>query len=141
MAVRTTGHRGRGARMGAEAKSTRALPAAAAKGGARKKAVPKAPRKAPRKAAAKATAQKATAKKKTVAKKKAAQTSAKPSAKGRQGDSATELAMLREQNSALKGELEQARARIAQLETLNKDVIDRIDWVIDSLQTVLEEKR
>ena len=32
-------------------------------------------------------------------------------------------------------------ASIAQLEALQVDVINRIDWVIDSLQTVLEEKR
>ena len=49
--------------------------------------------------------------------------------------------MLAEQNAALRGELEHAKARIAQLEALQVDVINRIDWVIDSLQTVLEEKR
>ncbi len=49
--------------------------------------------------------------------------------------------MLAEQNAALKAELAQAKARIVELEALNADVINRIDWVIDSLQTVIEDKR
>ena len=54
---------------------------------------------------------------------------------------ASELEMLAEQNAALREELEHAKARIAELEALHEDVINRIDWVIDSLQTALEDKR
>ncbi|MFT5511155.1 MAG: hypothetical protein ACI89J_004255 [Hyphomicrobiaceae bacterium] len=43
-----------------------------------------------------------------------------------------------EQNEALRAELEQAQARIAELEELNKNVVNRIDWVIDSLQGALK---
>ena len=39
--------------------------------------------------------------------------------------------MLAEQNAALKAELAQAKARIVELEALNADVINRIDWVIE----------
>lgn len=49
-----------------------------------------------------------------------------------------QIAMLIEQNEALGAELKEAHARIARLEELNKQVLDRIDWVIDSLQSVLE---
>lgn len=45
---------------------------------------------------------------------------------------------LLDQNEALKAELEQAHARIAELEELNRNVANRIDWVIDSLQGELE---
>lgn len=48
--------------------------------------------------------------------------------------------MLREQNEALRAELEQAHARIQQLEELNRNVVNRIDWVIDSLQSALAAK-
>ena len=54
---------------------------------------------------------------------------------------ANEHEMLAEQNAALREELENAKARIAQLEALHEDVVNRIDWVIDSLQTALEDKR
>ena len=46
--------------------------------------------------------------------------------------------MLVEQNEALRSELEHAQARIVQLEELNKNVVNRIDWVIDSLQSALK---
>ena len=49
-----------------------------------------------------------------------------------------ESEMLLEQNAALRAELEQAQARIAELEELNKNVVNRIDWVIDSLQGALK---
>mgnify|MGYP001596675465 CR=1 len=49
-----------------------------------------------------------------------------------------ETALLRDQNEALRTELEQARARIQHLEELNRNVVNRIDWVIDSLQSVLK---
>lgn len=53
-----------------------------------------------------------------------------------QGNMETEL--LIEQNQSLRDELEQANARIKHLEELNKNVVNRIDWVIDSLQSVLK---
>jgi hypothetical protein len=91
----------------------------------------------------KATAKKAAANKMTTAgkapRKSVQDTKAKAGAAGR--GAACELEMLAEQNAALRAELEHAKARIAQLEALQVDVINRIDWVIDSLQTVLEEKR
>ncbi len=91
----------------------------------------------------KATAKKAAANKMTTAgkapRKSVQDTKAKAGAAGR--GAAGELEMLAEQNAALRAELEHAKARIAQLEALQVDVINRIDWVIDSLQTVLEEKR
>jgi hypothetical protein len=95
----------------------------------------------------KATAKKATRKKTTGKKTTAAGKAPRkpgPDAKGKAGaaghGAAGELEMLAEQNAALRAELEHAKARIAQLEALQVDVINRIDWVIDSLQTVLEEK-
>ena len=91
----------------------------------------------------KAIAKKAAAKKTTAAgkapRKAAPDAKEKTDAAGR--GAVGELEMLVEQNAALRAELEHAKARIAQLEALQVDVINRIDWVIDSLQTVLEEKR
>lgn len=40
----------------------------------------------------------------------------------------------------LEAELAAAHERIAELEQLNTDAINRIDWVIDSLQTLLESQ-
>ncbi|MGI9477688.1 MAG: hypothetical protein ACR2PI_13380 [Hyphomicrobiaceae bacterium] len=82
-------------------------------------------------AAKRAAAPAKTPKAKSVTAKKARQT--KPAAVT--GDA--ETALLRDQNEALRTELEQARARIQHLEELNKNVVNRIDWVIDSLQSVL----
>lgn len=45
---------------------------------------------------------------------------------------------LREQNAALRAELEQAKARVIHLEQINKNVINRIDWLIDSLQSIVK---
>ncbi len=53
-----------------------------------------------------------------------------------QGNMETEL--LIEQNQSLRDDLKQANARIKHLEELNKNVVNRIDWVIDSLQSVLK---
>jgi len=53
----------------------------------------------------------------------------------------TANALLIEQNEALRAELDHANARITQLEELNKNVVNRIDWVIDSLQSSLTVKR
>jgi hypothetical protein len=88
----------------------------------------------------KATAKKAAANKMTTAGKAPRKSGQDTKAKAGRG-AAGELEMLAEQNAALRAELEHAKARIAQLEALQVDVINRIDWVIDSLQTVLEEKR
>jgi predicted nucleic acid-binding Zn-ribbon protein len=112
-------------------------PARAAAGAARKSAPA-------RKAVAKAPAKKSAGVKKAAARKKSA--TAKTTRAGakraqRAKKTETEVQFLAEQNAALKAELEQARARIADLEALNRDVINRIDWVIDSLQTVVEDKR
>lgn len=49
---------------------------------------------------------------------------------------AGEVARLRAENAALSAELDSARRRIAELETLREQSINRIDWVIDSLQTL-----
>lgn len=40
----------------------------------------------------------------------------------------------------LESELATARARIGELELRNEEAINRIDWVIDSLQTLLESQ-
>jgi hypothetical protein len=53
----------------------------------------------------------------------------------------TKNALLIEQNEALRAELDHANARLTQLEELNKNVVNRIDWVIDSLQSILTTKR
>lgn len=43
------------------------------------------------------------------------------------------------ERDALKRELEAARARIAELERAREQVLNRIDWVIDSLHNLIEE--
>lgn len=43
---------------------------------------------------------------------------------------------LAEENAALKAQLIEARARIAELEQKQADIINRIDWVIDSLHNL-----
>ncbi len=93
-------------------------------------------KKAPTKKAApaKKATQKSAARKSTRSRAKGAE---RPAAK----TATTEGQMLAEQNAALKAELAQAKARIVELEALNADVVNRIDWVIDSLQTVIEDKR
>ena len=42
--------------------------------------------------------------------------------------------------AATKEQLAAAKAEIAALDTARRAAIDRIDWVIDSLQSVLQEK-
>lgn len=42
------------------------------------------------------------------------------------------------ENSALKAELEQARARISELERRQTEILNRIDWAIDSLHNLRE---
>lgn len=41
-------------------------------------------------------------------------------------------------NAALKAELEQARARITELERRQAEILNRIDWAIDSLHNLRE---
>jgi hypothetical protein len=65
----------------------------------------------------------------------------KKSAKTKPTDLDTANALLIEQNEALRAELDHANARLTQLEELNKNVVNRIDWVIDSLQSTLTAKR
>ncbi|HUS98570.1 MAG TPA: hypothetical protein VMX97_17730 [Hyphomicrobiaceae bacterium] len=43
------------------------------------------------------------------------------------------------ERDVLRSELEQAKARIAELEKLHEDAVNRIDWVIDSLRHALAE--
>lgn len=45
---------------------------------------------------------------------------------------------LERERDGLKAELEAARAQIAVLEESRSQVVNRIDWVIDSLQTLAE---
>lgn len=43
---------------------------------------------------------------------------------------------LAEENARLKAELAQAQARIAELEQKHTEIVNRIDWVIDSLHNL-----
>jgi len=49
---------------------------------------------------------------------------------------AAELRTLRAERARLGAELEAAQTRIAELEAARVDAINRIDWVIDSLQSL-----
>ena len=51
------------------------------------------------------------------------------------------VADLKRQRDATEAELTAARAQIAALEEARIDAINRIDWVLDSLTTVLQAKR
>lgn len=53
---------------------------------------------------------------------------------------AERIAVLEAERAALAGELETAKARIAKLEEARAQVINRIDWVIDSLHNLLEDE-
>jgi hypothetical protein len=50
------------------------------------------------------------------------------------------LGALQAERDELDGELKAARARISELEAMHKDAVNRIDWVIDSLHNLIEEK-
>ena len=144
MAARTRPQAKSDPRRGSDDPVGGAVSKAAAKSTVRKKAAAKpAARKktATKKAATKKAATKKVATKKVV--RKSAQGSKGRATAGGRGASqaASELEMLAEQNAALREELEHAKARIAELEALHEDVINRIDWVIDTLQTALEDKR
>lgn len=45
---------------------------------------------------------------------------------------------LEAENAALKAELERARIRIAELEQKQAEILNRIDWAIDSLHNLRE---
>ena len=52
-----------------------------------------------------------------------------------------EIAMgLAEQNAKLASELTAAREHIAELERKHSEIVNRIDWVIDSLHNLTEER-
>ena len=61
------------------------------------------------------------------ARKKSAATTKKPT-----------IAELQRECDSLQTKLKAAQARILELEKLNEDSVNRIDWVIDSLQTALD---
>lgn len=50
------------------------------------------------------------------------------------------LAVAEAERDRLKASLEQAEARIAALEASRAIVVNRIDWLIDSLGTALEKR-
>ncbi len=98
-------------------------------------------KKAPRSPSGKAAARKtAAAKPKTAAKAgtaKAKPTEALDKAMARLEG---EVATLRQERDALASDLAAARERIAALESTHEQAINRIDWVIDSLHNVMNEK-
>lgn len=50
-----------------------------------------------------------------------------------------EAKTLRSERDALREELAAAKARIVELEAAQTEAINRIDWVIDSLHTAMED--
>jgi septal ring factor EnvC (AmiA/AmiB activator) len=52
----------------------------------------------------------------------------------------TRVLDLKRERDALAAELAEANARIAALDAARDDAVNRIDWVVDSLQTVLDDK-
>jgi len=49
------------------------------------------------------------------------------------------ISALERERDSLKAELEVARARIAELEQQRELVVNRIDWIIDSLHSLIED--
>jgi len=120
--------------------------------GEKRPAKTKAASSAQKKTAAKKTASQKTASQKTAAKKttakkvprknlSAAAASGKPSGTLVRTVTASPEAAGRtaEQVTRLEEELAVARKRIVELEALHEDAVNRIDWVIDSLQTLLSD--
>lgn len=68
-----------------------------------------------------------------TAKSKRQETAKTARSQGAETGSAPALA---EENARLKGELAAARARIGELEQKQAEIINRIDWVIDSLHNL-----
>jgi uncharacterized coiled-coil DUF342 family protein len=56
------------------------------------------------------------------------------------GGIAEVIAQLEQERDALKGELKAVEARIAALEQQRTELLNRIDWAIDSLHNLLESK-
>lgn len=56
------------------------------------------------------------------------------------GDPAARLAALEAERDRLLADLETAQGRIAELETSRAAVVNRIDWLIDSLGSALEKR-
>ena len=77
-----------------------------------------------------ARTKKKTAKKKTTRTRTTAAPAAKKSA----------ASQLRTERDSLKAKLAAAEARIAELQSQHEEAINRIDWVIDSLQSALAER-
>ena len=105
-------------------------------------------KKTARKAAAKPAAKRA---RKTVSKPAAAKSSgkaaAKPAAKSASAKLATavekleaKFKVMQKERDSLKDELAAATRRIKELEASQTDAVNRIDWVIDSLHNLLEDK-
>ena len=65
--------------------------------------------------------------------------SAAPSVKGKPVSS-REMEKLEAECRALRADLEAARGEIARLEKRQELVVNRIDWVIDSLHNLLEDE-
>jgi hypothetical protein len=61
-----------------------------------------------------------------------------PSVSG--GAAADVIAQLERERDALKGELAAAEARIAALEQQRTELLNRIDWALDSLHSLLERQ-
>lgn len=61
-------------------------------------------------------------------------------AAGATAPGAADIAQLEAECQALKAELMAAREEIAQLEKRQELVVNRIDWVIDSLHNLLEDE-
>lgn len=50
-----------------------------------------------------------------------------------------EMQALKSERDDLKTELTAAKQRISELEAINEDAVNRIDWVLDSLHSLVEE--
>ena len=122
--------------LGTGTKATKAAVGALKTSSIRKK-------RATRAAAGKTVAGKSAVLKSTAAKPKSKTKPKSKSSTGRRVAKASDadtIAMLNEQNEALREELAHAQSRIQELEALNKTVVNRIDRVIDSLQGLLEKR-
>ena len=65
---------------------------------------------------------------------------AKRSASAKPGRKAEAAMGLAEQNAKLATELSAAHERIAELERKHSEIVNRIDWVIDSLHNLTDER-
>lgn len=52
----------------------------------------------------------------------------------------SEARALKKQRDELRHELMAAKQRIAELQAINEDAVNRIDWVLDSLHSLLEKR-